>query len=184
MSNYGPVNKMKNHTVFYDGQEYRRYTNDGYNVLYPVNNGKVNYSKSIVEHRLIYEIANGVKLDKNTQIHHINHDRSDNRPENLVALSVSEHTLLHEIEKGHHIGPHYCSVCGKEISHSATMCKRCAAQKRRNKNAPNKEELAKHIKTMNNRQIGEMYGVSAQTVAVWRKRFDLPSSKCHKGVIR
>ncbi len=53
----------------------------------------------VLEHRLIWEEANGRRLKPDEQVHHINHDRQDNRPGNLVALSRSAHAHEHEYWK-------------------------------------------------------------------------------------
>lgn len=51
-------------------------------------------------HRMVYCLwCNGMKdLPKNIDVHHINHNKLDNRPENLVALTKSEHAKLHHAE--------------------------------------------------------------------------------------
>jgi len=49
----------------------------------------------IREHRLIWEQANGRLLRKDEDVHHIDGDRSNNRPENLVALAKQDHVSLH-----------------------------------------------------------------------------------------
>jgi hypothetical protein len=37
----------------------------------------------------------GRKLDRREQVHHINGDKTDDRPENLVVLDIAEHARLH-----------------------------------------------------------------------------------------
>jgi len=39
-------------------------------------------------------------LDKIVAVHHINHNHSDNRPENLVPLCPNHHEMLHSNEYG------------------------------------------------------------------------------------
>lgn len=46
-------------------------------------------------HRWIVEKSIGRELKREEQVHHINFDSSDNRIENLVVLSRSEHLRLH-----------------------------------------------------------------------------------------
>lgn len=46
-------------------------------------------------HRYLMEKYLGRKLGKNEHVHHINHNKLDNRIENLKVLSASEHHKLH-----------------------------------------------------------------------------------------
>ena len=48
----------------------------------------------LAEHRLVWEAAHGPMLDGH-QIHHINHDRTDNRLENLECVDPQTHKRLH-----------------------------------------------------------------------------------------
>jgi len=46
------------------------------------------------EHRVVWEAAHG-PLPRGLAVHHINHDGFDNRLENLVAITPSEHSKHH-----------------------------------------------------------------------------------------
>jgi hypothetical protein len=47
------------------------------------------------EHRLIAERKIGRPLTSSDIVHHLNGDKTDNRPENLRVLTRSEHSRLH-----------------------------------------------------------------------------------------
>lgn len=48
----------------------------------------------VYEHRLIAERAIGRALTSKDEVHHINRDKADNRPENLSVLDGETHALL------------------------------------------------------------------------------------------
>jgi len=50
----------------------------------------------ILEHRHIMQMHLGRKLDFKEHIHHINHNKLDNRIENLQLISIREHAKLHK----------------------------------------------------------------------------------------
>jgi hypothetical protein len=54
---------------------------------------KNGYQKIV--HREVYKKNYG-DIPKNYEIHHINKNKYDNRPQNLVALSKREHRQLHK----------------------------------------------------------------------------------------
>ena len=56
------------------------------------NRTKNNY---VLLHRVVAENKLGRMLNAGEVVHHINHDRYDNRPENLEVLSKIEHLKLH-----------------------------------------------------------------------------------------
>lgn len=168
---------MKTEYVTIGNMSYLRRKINGYNILHPVCDGKVDYDHYVYEHRLIYELENNVKLTSNQHIHHKNHIRDDNRPENLVALSGIEHGLLHAREDGDHIGPYYCIDCGAPInSWRADRCTKCRGIHSRVSSHPTKEQLEVYITKMNNCEIARMCGVSSSSVRKWRKEYGLPSA--------
>ena len=47
------------------------------------------------EHRLVWEKTHGIPLPKGWIVHHINHVKGDNRPENLLAMPRATHNHQH-----------------------------------------------------------------------------------------
>lgn len=52
----------------------------------------------ILEHRHVMQKHIGRKLLRHELVHHINHDKLDNRLENLEIVGWSEHTIMHHKE--------------------------------------------------------------------------------------
>lgn len=74
----------------------------------------------VMEHILVFEEATGVSVPQNCCIHHLNGNKTDNRPENLCMMSTAGHT------KFHHIGSKRSQKTRELLSQKA---------KERNKNA-------------------------------------------------
>lgn len=53
----------------------------------------------VQEHRLVMEAYLGRKLRNDEVVHHINHNKLDNRVENLRVMSNEEHMALHQRER-------------------------------------------------------------------------------------
>lgn len=61
---------------------------------------RVHGGRYVAEHRLVAEQMLGRSLVEGEVVHHINHNRADNRPENLQVLpSASAHRRLHVAER-------------------------------------------------------------------------------------
>ena len=68
----------------------------GYKYIYKPEHPKAIKKGYVAEHRLVAEKKIGSFLKDDEEVHHINFDKLDNRPENLQILSKSEHSKLHQ----------------------------------------------------------------------------------------
>lgn len=60
---------------------------------------KANMWGYVAQHRLVYERHHGLYLSPRIDIHHDNRERADNRIENLMPYTRSEHIAIHRAEK-------------------------------------------------------------------------------------
>lgn len=72
---------------------------NGYVLVYRPDHPNVPKDGYMLEHRLVWEETRGELLERHLHVHHINGVRDDNRPENLVALTRSEHQQLHAVDR-------------------------------------------------------------------------------------
>ena len=68
----------------------------------------------IDEHRFIVEKLTGRKLKRNEVVHHLNGDKFDNSPDNLVIMTRRDHSMLHQI------GRHYGDSTRQKVSRNST----------------------------------------------------------------
>jgi hypothetical protein len=69
----------------------------------------------VLLHRVIVENAIGRVLESFEVVHHKNHDKKDNRLENLEVMTATEHSFLHA-KKGRNFVSLTCPECGCEFS--------------------------------------------------------------------
>lgn len=77
--------------------EMKKLTSQGYVRIWHPRHPLADKHGVVLEHRMIYFDHHG-SIPPGFQIHHKNEIKTDNRIENLVAVSNSEHQLQHRIE--------------------------------------------------------------------------------------
>lgn len=71
------------------------YTGRAYRVVYMPEHPRARKNGYVLEHIVAWETANGRSLPSDQIIHHVNLDRTDNSPDNLVAMTLGAHARLH-----------------------------------------------------------------------------------------
>lgn len=108
------------HTRFLRGHRARKLrfrTQDGYVRTLAVGHPRANPNGMTLEHLLVAERALGKSLPDGAQVHHVNGDRSDNRPANLVVCQdAAYHKLLHRRQRA-------LKACGNANWHKCRYCK-------------------------------------------------------------
>ncbi|MBC8307031.1 MAG: HNH endonuclease [Pelagibacterales bacterium] len=82
----------------YTSRSYRRQSNklttrthNGYSQFYDKNKGGCQFT-----HRRVAEKKLGRQIRPGYEVHHINHNKRDNRPQNLAVITRSQHRAIHQ----------------------------------------------------------------------------------------
>ena len=186
--------KSKNVPIELDSDKYILYNSLVYRVIKFIDN-HIGYLfvrlsnnsgyKNLYIHRLVYVTFVGA-IPNGMQINHINHNKYDNRIENLEVLTASENQEKSILFHGNSLLPR-CEQCGAKIRRAviSNYCNKCQpksdcdiqnkiSNKQKVKNKPSKEILENLIQNHSFVKIGKIYGVSDNAVRKWCKTYDLP----------
>lgn len=110
----------------------RHLREDGYVLCYRPEHPRATSAGYVYEHMLVFEEAFG-PIPEGLVIHHRNRVRSDNRPENLEALTQSEHMRLHMRLTRWAKSYDSCPLCHTtKRQHAAFgLCRRCYKREHR-----------------------------------------------------
>lgn len=104
----------------------------GYRFIRMLDHPNANAHGYVAEHRMVMAEKIGRPLKPNELVHHVNHDKTDNRAANLVLVRRVDHSRYHRIEKtigasGWSRHTDGCRECGTtERRHMAKgLCTRC-----------------------------------------------------------
>jgi predicted Zn-ribbon and HTH transcriptional regulator len=101
----------------------------GYRFIHAPGNPMADRYNYVAEHRLVAAEKIGRPLTSEEHVHHINHDKLDNRPENLMIVDRAQHLIEHKRGRppGWVTRPDGCIDCGtKDRPHRANgRCPAC-----------------------------------------------------------
>lgn len=156
----------------------------------------------VFEHVLVAEKILGRYLKEGEVVHHLNLNKRDNSPENIIVfINIAAHTRFHDLK----LNPEYliklpegtynckkvpsavhdhrgfeheketCPVCGGKMHHTSSMCNKCRRSKRK-ESIPSEQILRNRLICENGNfsKIGREYGVSDNAVRKWCKSYGLP----------
>lgn len=158
-------------------------TLSGYVYFCDTSHPLANGSGRVLYHRHILSLAIGRWLTCGEVVHHIDRNKTNNDPNNLQLLTLSEHTKIHVKDGllGHKIGKpiiYKCSSCGRNFSPSnrrkARFCSlKCNAFYQRKVTRPTKEELSKLIWELPTIQLAKKFNISDKALEKWCKTYGI-----------
>lgn len=97
--NNGKKNRGKRKRDDYEFGGHEKLRDDGYIKVYTPDHPKATKDGYVMKHHLVMEHHIGQNIPDGYVVHHINHNRADNRIENLMLMTFSEHASLHMKER-------------------------------------------------------------------------------------
>lgn len=148
-------------------------------------------NESIYQHREVAEILLGRPLKAKEVVHHIDNQRDNNSPDNLMVFtSLSDHARFHSLKRRELIAEkdlvrnadgtyscgenfkvvYRCKDCATPIDVKATRCLSCHYKAREKIEWPPLEELMLMVKSSNYSAVGRDLGVSGNAIKKRIKR--------------
>lgn len=144
----------------------------------------------VAEHRYVAEQKLGRHLKKGEVIHHIDKNRFNNKPDNIIVFKTAADRnrynlggVLVEENDGAYTSYYekpkqVCMYCGRVYtpyrSESLYCSRECATLAQRKKPRPTKQQLKMMILEFSMSQVAQIYGVSDNCIRRWCMMYKLP----------
>lgn len=165
---------------------------NGYRLVYvpghPHAMSSENWDGFVYEHILVATEILGRTLEDNEVVHHLDLDKANNLPSNLIVLDRGQHTKLHawllagaqtvESEVANpsvDSGVPYCCCGTPLVRGQETFCSRKCAFRASQPVRPSKEQVLEDLTRMTQSAAARKYGVSGTTVRKWIRRWGISS---------
>ena len=127
-----------------------------------------NSSRWIYYHRHVASIKYGRWLSECELVHHIDGNKTNNDPENLIVLGKSEHSVLENSLRGNIKEDVFCKKCGILLpkyteKKEENLCSKCSCQSRR-KFDPSVDELNNLVWSMPMTEVAKIFSVSDRAI--------------------
>lgn len=129
------------------------------------------------EHILVYEYFNNQTVGENEVVHHLDSNKKNNTPNNLIKMTNKDHTALHNWLYNYtnlkstppEQETRYCEVCMKWLQHNQKhYCSyECSHMRNRRAVRPSLEQLLSELEQASFSEIGRKYGVSDNAIRKW-----------------
>ncbi len=159
----------------------------GYKEVYVSNDSNRRPNGCVLAHVLVAEQKLGRKLEAKETVHHVDENRGNNKPENIMVFKTkSDHARYHKTGNAHllsdgtYVAPKVntaCHVCGTRHSNKYYCSRYCSNIANRKVIRPDKESLLQLIKKYSFVRIGKMFGVTDNAVRKWCKQYGLSYKK-------
>lgn len=153
-----------------------------------------NWDGYVYEHIAVAEEMIDRPIRPGDEVHHLDENRSNNSPDNLLVLSGPMHMKLHSWLEKHTIIPNdkqiernqlgciRCKVCSKPINHGLIYCgDECSRFDTRIAERPTREQLLTEIENMPLTSVAKQYGVSDNSIRKWCKAMNVELPKREAG---
>lgn len=169
--------------------------NNRYIEVYIPEHKRSHINGCVYEHIVIAEGIIGRSLQDKEVVHHIDKNRSNNNPDNLMIFKTSsDHSRYHKTgicvknKDKTYSSPaqNVCIKCGKirDFKSKSKMCRDCYnifERKLKVSSIPQKQDLINMInEKVSFCEIGRIYGVSDNSIRKWCKKYEIPYKKNKK----